>query len=58
MDDLDGVLKESKDDEEMQRMAVEEQQELQQQVLSPRLPRSDALPGEHMSMMQIGSFSP
>ena len=32
MNDLEGVLKESRDDEEMQRMATEEQQELQQQV--------------------------
>lgn len=49
LDDLDGVLKESKDDEEMQRMAAEEQQELQQQIpaleaqlLQSLLPRDEA----------------
>lgn len=33
MDDLDVVLKDSPDDQEMQRMAEAEQQQLQQQVL-------------------------
>ena len=32
MNDLEGVLRESRDDQEMQRMAEEEQQQLQQQV--------------------------
>lgn len=32
MDDLEGVLRDSPDDKEMQRMAEEEQQQLQQQV--------------------------
>lgn len=32
MGDLDTVLKDSKEDQEMQRMAEEEQQDLQQQV--------------------------
>ncbi len=37
MDDLDGVLKDSPDDQEMQRMAAEEQQQLQQQVCSTQV---------------------
>lgn len=32
MNDLEGVLRDSPDDQEMQRMAEEEQQQLQQQV--------------------------
>lgn len=43
MGDLDMVLKDSKEDQEMQRMAEEEQQELQQQVCSVRLQAAHGL---------------
>ncbi len=37
MNDLEGVLRDSPDDQEMQRMAEEEQQQLQQQVCTQAL---------------------
>ncbi len=53
MNDLEGVLKDSPDDQEMQRMAEEEQQQLQQQVCTqplsaePVLHQTSAVRSDH-----------
>jgi hypothetical protein len=51
MDDLEGVLRDSPDDQEMQRMAEEEQQQLQQQVCTQALSAEQVL---HQSGAESG----